>query len=329
MAHFERYIPKMSDDINETVKNIYKAYSDVVDQLDWLLNQRNLDSRNIREIDAGIVTMKGLAIGDNVDSGSVPQVFSDEPTTPYRVNDIWIDGEDLMRCKTARASGAYNAADWELGTNYTDPTGVTTIVEGVVTTDYMLANGIAAYSVAAENITGTTITGKTIQTGFSGTRAILQTTGRLDFYINQYYCGAYSTTMAPYGLTVYGQEIVSMSTGYGGSIQIGSGGVYISGTSTNNRVSISASAFVFNGDQLATQNWVTQNFGQVPAYTGYSTITATTGNGSATHNHGFAADDYIQCYDAGGNPTSKKAFVASGNAHTHTVTASGSHRHTI
>lgn len=49
---------------------------------------------------------------------------------------------------------------------YQTETGVTTIVGGVVTTDYVNALGITAGSVAAENITGTTISGKSIMGGY-------------------------------------------------------------------------------------------------------------------------------------------------------------------
>jgi hypothetical protein len=320
MAVFERYVPKMADDINETVKSLYKAYVDVVDQLDWLLNQRNLDSRNIREIDAGIVTMKGLAIGDNVDSGSVPQVFHDQPTTPYRVNDIWIDGENLMRCKTARATGAFDAGDWELGTNYTNPTGVTTIVDGVVTTDYVNALNVTAHSVAAENITGSTITGKTLQTATTGTRIVISPSSHQYLsYVNGVYAGSlYSPTgTGQYGLLLSGSQIAGIRNDLGAGVYANGTGVQLIGTS----------ATFDDGStnpQLATRGWVTQNFGSVPAYTGYSTITATTGNGSATHNHGITPGTVLMV-NGGGTVT----FVASGDGHTHTVTAGGSHRHTL
>ena len=53
-----------------------------------------------------------------------------------------------------------NLSDLFNDVGYVEEKGVTTIVEGVVTTDYINARGIAA-----ENITGTTITGKTLSGG--------------------------------------------------------------------------------------------------------------------------------------------------------------------
>lgn len=55
---------------------------------------------------------------------SKAKVFTSTPTTPYKVGDIWTAGPsgDLMKCKTARASGSYVASDWEKASKYTDDT---------------------------------------------------------------------------------------------------------------------------------------------------------------------------------------------------------------
>lgn len=52
------------------------------------------------------------------------RVFTTTPTPPYDVGDLWTQGStgDLMRCRTARASGNYNSSDWILATKYTDDT---------------------------------------------------------------------------------------------------------------------------------------------------------------------------------------------------------------
>lgn len=52
------------------------------------------------------------------------RVFVDQPYPPYDVGDLWAQGAagDLMRCKTARASGSYNASDWEKASKYIDET---------------------------------------------------------------------------------------------------------------------------------------------------------------------------------------------------------------
>lgn len=54
------------------------------------------------------------------------RVFYTTPYPPYDVGDLWAQGSggDIMRCKTARQSGAYVSADWELASKYTDDTAV-------------------------------------------------------------------------------------------------------------------------------------------------------------------------------------------------------------
>ena len=50
------------------------------------------------------------------------RVFTTEPTTPYEVGDLWVQGitGDILVCTTARQSGAYNADDWSSASKYTD-----------------------------------------------------------------------------------------------------------------------------------------------------------------------------------------------------------------
>ncbi len=52
------------------------------------------------------------------------RVFVVQPTTPYDVGDMWSQGSngDLMRCIKSRASGAFDASDWDKASKYTDDT---------------------------------------------------------------------------------------------------------------------------------------------------------------------------------------------------------------
>ena len=54
------------------------------------------------------------------------RVFTSTPTPPYDVGDLWAQGSngDIMRCKTARSSGAYVSTDWEKASKYTDDSAV-------------------------------------------------------------------------------------------------------------------------------------------------------------------------------------------------------------
>ena len=71
----------------------------------------------------------------NTLADSKAKVFTSTPTVPYKVGDLWVQGTngDVMKCKTARASGSYTASDWEKASKYTDDTKANA-VDGKVTT---------------------------------------------------------------------------------------------------------------------------------------------------------------------------------------------------
>lgn len=58
------------------------------------------------------------------------RIFTTTPYTPYEVGDLWVQGStgDIMRCKTARATGNYSASDWEKASKYTDDTALNNFV---------------------------------------------------------------------------------------------------------------------------------------------------------------------------------------------------------
>ena len=60
------------------------------------------------------------------------RVFVSQPVPPYDVGDLWAqgDGGDLMRCNTARESGAYVASDWGKASDYTNDDALHEFVEG-------------------------------------------------------------------------------------------------------------------------------------------------------------------------------------------------------
>ena len=66
---------------------------------------------------------------------SKAKVFTKTPIVPYKVGDLWVQGTsgDMMKCKTARATGSYTASDWEKASKYTDDTKANA-VDGKVTT---------------------------------------------------------------------------------------------------------------------------------------------------------------------------------------------------
>lgn len=60
------------------------------------------------------------------------QVFVSTPYPPYDIGDLWVDGKELRRCITAKASGqSYNVNDWVVAVDYDNTK--TTIDGGIVT----------------------------------------------------------------------------------------------------------------------------------------------------------------------------------------------------
>lgn len=137
-------------------------------------------------INASKITTGQLIVGTNVGLGTAKQNFTAQPTTPYYVGDLWSGGStgDLKKCITQRLTGAYNAADWDLASKYTDNTVANAAASGLATlitdlgavayldlvesaqlgTTVIVGGHIATSLLTADNILGGSITGNLIQT---------------------------------------------------------------------------------------------------------------------------------------------------------------------
>lgn len=77
-------------------------------------------------------TAQALALANDALTlaGQKRRIFVTDPYPPYEVGDLWVQGKtgDIMRCKTARASGSFSASDWELASKYTDDTSLTNFI---------------------------------------------------------------------------------------------------------------------------------------------------------------------------------------------------------
>lgn len=60
------------------------------------------------------------------------RIFTSTPVTPYDVGDLWVQGAtgDIMRCKTARESGAFTSSNWEKASKYTDDSALKNFING-------------------------------------------------------------------------------------------------------------------------------------------------------------------------------------------------------
>lgn len=72
---------------------------------------------------------------DEIDSKA--QIFINEPTTPYKIGDLWFESEtkELLTCIKSRATGSCVKADWEKRTKYTDDSTVNTFITKIYESD--------------------------------------------------------------------------------------------------------------------------------------------------------------------------------------------------
>lgn len=168
---------------------------------------------------------KALADAANAQdtADSKRRVFVSQPTPPYDVGDLWVQGEngDILRCATARASGSYNASDWVLASKYTDDSALE-IFEGQVAD---------IYSTKAELETATDAITATVEENFEKSVLVKEADGGI---ID---CGD-TAGMPLAGLTVYGQtrqnlwvNLTSMNNGITVT-ENEDGSVTVSGTAT-------------------------------------------------------------------------------------------------
>lgn len=88
----------------------------------WVLDGSAYKWQVIR--DTGVAKALSDAAGAQAAADSKVRCFVRQPSPPYDVGDIWMGGSsgDIKRCQTTRQTGSYNAADWVLGSKYTDDT---------------------------------------------------------------------------------------------------------------------------------------------------------------------------------------------------------------
>ena len=106
---------------NTTSQRLYRWENTDSDNFAWL------EITNKDALDAMAAAAKAQDTADGK-----RRVFVAQPTTPYDIGDLWVDGRDLRRCITAKASGqTYNVNDWVVAVYYDNTQ--TTIDGGIVT----------------------------------------------------------------------------------------------------------------------------------------------------------------------------------------------------
>lgn len=222
------------------------------------------------------------------------RVFYTTPSPPYDVGDLWAQGSggDIMRCKTARQSGAYVSADWELASKYTDDTAVDNLddsldQEGVFN---RLTNNGATQGIYLEN-GQLYINASYIQSG-------IISADRIDV------TGIFAQDITATG-TITGANLVGATGTFSGTINASggtfSGNIDCTGTITGaNLVGASGtfsgdiSGSTFTGGQIKSTNYVQGasgtlielNNGSISTYYTYSSPVITNGVNSAFLSNG-------------------------------------------
>lgn len=75
------------------------------------------------------------SVYDKIDGKS--QIFTSQPTTPYRKGDLYTQGAsgDILVCATERLTGSYSAGDWIRAAKYTDDSALNNFVNNVYPED--------------------------------------------------------------------------------------------------------------------------------------------------------------------------------------------------
>lgn len=210
---------KYSDDQRAIIDAINKNFA----SLEFLLANGKLDGVNINskyvgKVAAETIETMNLTVGENVSIGEatktfVTQLADETPTPPYHTGDNWVNVFDgnLYTCLFSRESGEFSMSDWIYSSQYVQPSGVTTIVNGVVTTDFVNALGITANSVRSNWVYAGDINASQITSGtISGVTIDVEDFLTID--VNDYNQGLYLTGLNDMYVRVYDP---------GGTLEIG------------------------------------------------------------------------------------------------------------
>ena len=89
----------------------------------WQVQNNTYSWQRITDTDVTKALSDAQAAQDTADQKR--RVFYTQPTPPYDKGDLWVQGSDgdILRCKTAKASGqSYSLSDWVAASKYTDDT---------------------------------------------------------------------------------------------------------------------------------------------------------------------------------------------------------------
>lgn len=136
-----------------TLKNNYTSLSATVNGINSTVGSH---TTSITNLGTNVTNAQNTANNANTLADSKAKVFTSTPTTPYKTGDIWTGGPsgEIMKCKVARATGSYVAADWEKASKYTDDTKANAVEGSLNTLSGKVTTVENNYSNLSQNLEG-------------------------------------------------------------------------------------------------------------------------------------------------------------------------------
>ncbi|MBS6504483.1 MAG: hypothetical protein KH415_23255, partial [Clostridium sp.] len=141
---------------NGTTVKLKDSYSTLKQTVNGINATVVSHTSSITNLGTNLTNAQSTANSANSLADSKAKVFTSTPTTPYKIGDIWTGGPsgEIMKCKVARASGAYVASDWEKASKYTDDTKANAVEGNLNTLSGKVTTVESNYASLSQNLEG-------------------------------------------------------------------------------------------------------------------------------------------------------------------------------
>lgn len=141
---------------NGTTVKLKDSYSTLKQTVNGINATVASHTSSITNLGTNLTNAQNTANSANSLADSKAKVFTSTPTTPYKIGDIWTGGPsgEIMKCKVARASGAYVASDWEKASKYTDDTKANAVEGNLNTLSGKVTTVESNYASLSQNLEG-------------------------------------------------------------------------------------------------------------------------------------------------------------------------------
>ncbi|WP_373205974.1 phage tail protein [Clostridium tertium] len=141
---------------NGTTVKLKDSYSTLKQTVNGINATVASHTSSITNLGTNLTNAQNTANSANSLADSKAKVFTSTPTTPYKIGDIWTGGPsgEIMKCKVARASGAYVASDWEKASKYTDDAKANAVEGNLNTLSGKVTTVESNYASLSQNLEG-------------------------------------------------------------------------------------------------------------------------------------------------------------------------------